>query len=187
MMRRFTAGQFILLPWECNLRALNSEALRHARSERGLALVEFALSVTILFTLVFGVTAMSTALYTYHFVSEAAREGSRYVMVRGSSCATYGKFASDCPMSTTNTTLNPSPVQAYVRGLGYPGINPANMTVSTTFSKYPAGGACAPLATCNNPGDLVTVIATYTYVLSIPFVPTRTLTMSSSSKMIIAD
>ena len=185
MMRRFTGRRYILLLRERQLQATDFTVIRHARGEQGATLVEFALSVTILSTLVFCVMAMSTALYIYHFVSEAAREGSRYAMVRGSSCATYGQLPSNCPMSPTAT---PSPVQAYVRGLGYPGINPNNMAVTATFAKYRTAGVCNAVTPCNNPGDLVTVTATYTYVLSIPFVPARTLTlMSSSSTMIIAD
>ena len=86
---------------ECKLRAPDSETTRRARREAGGTLVEFALSATILLTLVFGVMAMCMALYIYHFVSDAAREGARYAMVRGSSCSTYGKFTSDCPLSTT--------------------------------------------------------------------------------------
>lgn len=181
MKRRSTGQMYVPWPRECKLDVRDSETIRRARSEAGGTLVEFTLSAVVLTTLVFGVIATCTALYIYHFVADAAREGARYAMVRGSSCATYGSFASDCPLSTT---ANPSPVQTYVRGLSLPGINPNNMTVTAAWSAYPSGACAAP---CNGPGDLVTVTATYSYVLLIPFVPSKTLSLTSTSKMIIAD
>ena len=39
----------------------------------------------------------------------------------------------------------------------------------------------------NAPGDPVQVTVTYTFPLVIPFVPSETFTMTSSSQMIIAD
>jgi Flp pilus assembly protein TadG len=181
MTRRSTGWLYALLQGQRKLRARGCETTRRANREAGGTLVEFALSATVLTALVFGVMAMCMALYIYHFVSDAAREGARYAIVRGSSCSTYGKFTSDCPLSTT---ANPSPIQTYVRSLTFPGINPNNLTVTASWSAYPARTCAAP---CNSPGDLVTVRATYSYSLSIPFVLTKTLSMSSSSEMIIAD
>jgi Flp pilus assembly protein TadG len=182
MTRRSPGRLYVLLQGQCKLGAPDSDTTRRARREAGGTLVEFALSATILTTLVFGVMAMCAALYIYHFVSDAAREGARYAIVRGSSCSTYGKFTSDCPLSTT---ASPSPVQTYVRSLPFPGINPNNLTVSAAWSAYPTTKTCT--APCNSPGDLVTVRATYSYSLSIPFVLTKTLSMSSTSEMVIAD
>jgi Flp pilus assembly protein TadG len=148
-------------------------------SDSGSSLVEFALSASILMTLVFGVMVMSMALYSYHFISEAAREGTRYAMVRGSSCSTYGKF-------TTGCGATPAQIQTYVQGLGFPGITAGNMTVTTTWPT--TGAACTPTAIpCNNPGNLVKVVVSYQFPLTIPFVPARTLTMTSSSQMVISD
>jgi Flp pilus assembly protein TadG len=151
-----------------------------AQEERGSTIVEFALSLTILLTLVFGVLAMCTALYSYHFISEAAREGTRYAIVRGSSCSQYGNLGANCPLTL------PAQVQTYVRGLGFPGIDPNNMTVTTT---WPATGVpCTPMASpCNNPGNQVRVTVTYAFPLSIPFVSKSTLTMTSTSQMVISD
>jgi Flp pilus assembly protein TadG len=155
------------------------ESPHPACSERGSSLVEFALSAAILLTLVFGVLVMSMALYSYHFISEAAREGTRFAMVRGSSCSTYGKFAADCPASAAQ-------VQNYVQDLDFPGITAGNMTVTTTWPT--TGSACTPTVTpCDNPGNLVRVVVTYQFPLTIPFVPARTLTMTSTSQMVISD
>jgi Flp pilus assembly protein TadG len=179
-MRRLASQIHILLLQEYRVRMQDSELSTLVRDERGSALLEFALSATVLLTLVFGVTAMCMALYSYHFISDAAREGSRYAIVRGSSCTTYSGFTSACPVTAAQ-------VQTYVQNLGFPGINPADMTVATTWSAYPAGGTCNPSASCNNPGNQVQVTVTYAFPLSIPFVPATTLTMSSRSQMVIAD
>ena len=53
-------------------------------------MVEMALSMIILLTILFGLIEMCLALYTYHFVSDAAREGSRYAIVHGSTCLVSG-------------------------------------------------------------------------------------------------
>ena len=166
--------------WTYGLHLRNAEITGCVNCERGSALVEFALSVTIMATLLFGTMAMSLALYSYHFIAEAAREGSRYAMVRGSSCTAYSGFTSACPAT-------PAQIQTYVRSLNFPGINPNQMTVTAAFSAYPTGGTCTPSALCNNPGNQVTVIVSYQLPVSIPFVPARTLTMTSRSQMVIAD
>ena len=166
--------------WTYGLHLRNAEITGCMNCERGSALVEFALSVTIMATLLFGTMAMSLALYSYHFIAEAAREGSRYAMVRGSSCTAYSGFTSACPAT-------PAQIQTYVRSLNFPGINPNQMTVIAAFSAYPTGGTCTPSSLCNNPGNQVTVTVSYQLPVSIPFVPARTLTMTSRSQMVIAD
>ena len=164
---------------KCGLRLEYPHWLWRAHSERGSTIVETALSLTILLTLSLGVMQMSLALYTYHFISDAAREGTRYAIVRGSSCSTNANFASACPAANTD-------VQTYVRGLGFPGINPSLLLVNTTWPT--TGTTCTPsLTPCNNPGNLVKVVVTYQYPLSIPFLPARTLNMTSTSQMVISD
>jgi Flp pilus assembly protein TadG len=146
----------------------------------GASSVEFALSATIFFAFVFGIMAMSGALFTFHFVSEAAREGSRYAMVRGTSSYTNCVGAqSPCPTSA-------AAVQSYVQGLSFPGVVGTSMTVTTTYSAFPTGSGCSPNANCENPGNLVTVKVVYAYPLRIPFMPVRTLNLTSTSAMIIS-
>jgi Flp pilus assembly protein TadG len=144
--------------------------------EEGSAIVEFAMAAILLLTVVFGVIAICFALYTYNVVSEAAREGTRYAIVRGSSC---NSFASACPASQTD-------IQDYVQYLGFPGIDPNSMTVTANWSPTTAGLTCTPSATCNNPGNQVQVTVTYQFPLVIPFVPSQTLSMSNSAQMVIS-
>jgi Flp pilus assembly protein TadG len=147
-----------------------------ARGEHGSAAVEFAVTSTVFFMALIGMMKVCLAIYTYHYVAEAAREGSRYAMVRGSSCS---GFSSACPATSEN-------VQTYVRGLGYPGITSSLMTVTTTWATYPAGKPCTPSATCNNPSDLVSVNTSYAFPLALPFMTSKTLTMTSTAVMVIS-
>jgi Flp pilus assembly protein TadG len=144
---------------------------RLGRAEQGSASVEFAASASVMFLTMMGLMNMALAIYSYHYVSEAAREGARYAMVRG---------------GTVTTPATSDSVQTYVRGLGYPGITSSNMTVTTTWAVYPTTATCTPLANCTNPGDMVTVAASYAFPVKIPFFPTKTITMTSTSSMIIA-
>jgi len=150
-------------------------AIHRINREDGQSTLETALSAIAVLTLFLGVMEMCQALYTYHFVSEAAREGTRYAMVRGSSCT---GFTSACPAQASD-------VQTYVRGIGFPGIVPANVTVTTTLPT--TGSSCTPSSLpCNNPGNFVQVTVQYKYPLSIPFVPSSSLPLSSTSKMAIS-
>ena len=145
------------------------------RSEEGQSLVETALSSMAVLCLFFGVMEMSLALYTYHFLSEAARQATRYAVVRGSACTS---FVTACPAQAAD-------VQTFVRNLDFPGIVPANVTVTTTWPT--TGSTCTPSSLpCNNPGNLVKIKVQYKFPLSIPFMPSSNLTMSSSSQMVIS-
>jgi Flp pilus assembly protein TadG len=156
--------------------------------EEGASIVEMAfVCFFLILPMFFGIFALSAALYAYHYISEAAREGSRYAMVRGStSCANTPNL--------TNCNATSAQVQTYVQNLGYPGINgTSNMTVNTTW--YSATGspptswattACGITAACRAPGNLVKVNVVYNFPLSIPFYGTRTLSMSSNSQMVVS-
>lgn len=144
------------------------------RGEEGATMVETALSLIILLTVIFGVFEICLALYTYHFISDAAREGSRFAMVRGSACQSPGY---QCNASAAQ-------IQTYVQDLGFPGINPSAMTVTTVWSPY--GFSTCVSATCNDPGNQAAVTVNYQFPLSIPFIPSSTISMSSTSSMVIS-
>jgi Flp pilus assembly protein TadG len=144
------------------------------RSDRGSAMVEFAVTASVLFMLLVGLMKVCLAVYTYHYVSEAARESVRYAVVHGSSSAS--------PVSTN------SAIQTYARGLGYPGISTSLLTTATTWDTFPDSGSCpASPAACNDPGNLVQVTVSYAFPFSIPFKSSRTVTMSSTAAMVIAN
>jgi Flp pilus assembly protein TadG len=152
-----------------------------ARGEKGAAMVEAAFSMIILLTVMFGIMEICLAVYTYHFISEAAREGTRYAIVRGSASG------SECPsLPVAACPAQASDIQNYVSSLGFPGIDLAPANVSVAWSAYPVGSSCIPSASCNNQGNLVAVTVSYPFPLSIPFVPASTINMSSTSKMVIS-
>ena len=150
------------------------------RRERGQSLIEAVFSMIMLLTVLFGIIQCSLAVYSYHFIAFAAREGARWAMVRGSAC-TNGTGGS-CTATGTD-------IQNYVKGLGFPGIDTSAMTVAVTCGANGSNPA-TPASTCvtpnNDPGDLVRVAITYTFPLGIPFVPTNIITMKSSSQMTIS-
>ena len=135
------------------------------RSEDGESLVEFALTVPILFGFVFGLMQVCLAFYSYELISDAAREGTRYAIVRGSTCETS---------SSTSCTASASSVSSYITGLGLPNPGGGTMSVVTT---YPDGDEV--------PGHRVEVYVTYTFPYKIMFVTSKSLSMSSVSEMYI--
>jgi Flp pilus assembly protein TadG len=151
---------------------------RGLQGEEGSAIMETAMSSIILLTFIFGGMEAGFAVYSYHFISEAAREGTRYAIVRGSSCVNPTDFTTACPALQAD-------IQSYVKNLGYPGIDPSNMTVTVGYAGYPTGTTCTPSASCNNPGNLVTVTVQYNFALNVPFIPAHTYAMSSSAAMVI--
>jgi len=137
-----------------------------ARREDGQSLVEFAISSTVLLTFIFCMAETTLAYYSYDMISESAREGTRYAMVRGSSCTTSGN--SSCEASA-------SQVNSYVQGLGWPNLGGGTMTVSTT---YPDGNE-------NPQTSRVKVTIQYVFPIEVPFVPSHSITMNASSEAYI--
>jgi len=152
------------------LRALRPLA-RLCQAESGNASVEVAMSAGVLFLTLMGMMNMSQGVYAYHYVAEAAREGTRYAIVHG---------------NVSGSVATADTIQTYVRGLAYPGIKSSSMAVTTTWAGYPSGVVCGPSTTCNNPGNMVTVKASYSFPVTIPMIATKTLTMTSTSSMIIS-
>jgi Flp pilus assembly protein TadG len=151
---------------------------RSLDSEEGAILIEAAVSFALMIALIMAVFQFSLALYSSHFVADAAREASRYAIVRGSSSC------SDSP-NLTNCNATAEAIQSWVRNLNYPGINPQNLTVTTT---WPSSGVdCYPSASpCNNPGNLVNVVVTYGFPLNVPFWKSVTINLRSTSQMVIS-
>jgi Flp pilus assembly protein TadG len=161
-----------------DLRAQASSERHFLQGERGSASVEFAMTAVVLFMTMIGLMKVCMGIYTFHYISEAAREATRYAMVHGSACSNSG-------VSCT-TPANGSGITTYVNSLAYPGINPSLMTVTTSYAAYPTGATCTPSISCNNPGNLVTVKVQYAFPYSIPFMTAKTLNMQSTSAMVIS-
>ncbi|MGH9394779.1 MAG: TadE/TadG family type IV pilus assembly protein [Terriglobales bacterium] len=130
----------------------------------GTSMVEFALSVSVFLTVLFGIMQLSLAMFTYHFVAGAARQAARYAMVRGAECSGW---ATACPAAASD-------IQSYVESITPGGINPAALTVTTTWLPD------------NTPGSEVQVTVQYAYGLDIPFVPASLWHLSSNAQMVIS-
>jgi len=164
-----------------------SSACRHQRSisaglrkpgrARGNTLTEFAFVLPLLAMMMFGVTDFGRALYTYHFVSNAAREATRWASVRGSQCTAWPQA---CPAIQAD-------VQNYVAGIAPPGIDPSPQTLGVTAAWMPPPGKPAScIGAANNPGCAVQVQVTYNFKFILPFLPKSTYSMQSTSEMIIS-
>lgn len=154
---------------------------RTARGEEGSVILETAMSSIILLTFLFGAIEAGFALYSYHFISEAAREGTRYAIVRGSLAGTANCAAPGPPTCIAQS----ADIQTYVKNIGFPGINPGNMTVAPVWSAYANGSSCPATGPCNSPGNLITITVTYNFPLTVPFIPAHTYAMTSTAAMII--
>src|ERR1700732_1222435 len=85
---------------ESKQQAQNGRALK--TRQRGGSLVEQSFIIVFLLTMMLGIIDCGRALYTYHFVSNIAREASRWASVRSSSCKPGG-WLPGCP-----ATISPS-------------------------------------------------------------------------------
>jgi Flp pilus assembly protein TadG len=152
-------------------------------SERGSALVEYAFAVVMSLVLLFGIVDFGRALYSYHFISDAAREGTRYASVRGFTCSSS---VAPCPASTVD-------IQTFVTQTVPQGINPGALTVTPNWFNPNGLPVCNSGLTKNYPGCAVRVKVDYSFNFLFPYnfppffqFPASTFTMSSTSQMIIS-
>ncbi len=142
---------------------LRCKAAALRSNESGANLIEYALGLTVLFTLTFCFMELCMVYYSYDLIEELAREGTRYAMVRGATC----------PTATSPTCeVTASQVNSYVSSLSYP--NPGGGTITPNTS-YPDGNESV--------GSRVQVTVTYVFPIRMPFVPKSSLTMSNTSVM----
>ncbi len=106
------------------MRSITGQQKNRSR-ERGSALVEFGLIMTVLFTMIFGIMDFSRAMFAYHYVSFAAHEATRYASVHGSTyttqCPTASPWVStnNCQVSASSTANVTNFVQSFAQGV-YP-------------------------------------------------------------------
>ena len=152
------------------------------KGELGSSTVEFAVTLTLLFSCVFGIMVCSMALYADHFVVDAAKQATRYAMVRGSSwsgtsCSTYSSYS--CVANTSNVT-------SFVDSIVPPGINASNVNVTTTWpGTDPTGATCDTVAGDNSPACVVNVKVQYSFNFLLPFVPFGSVNLSGVSSDVI--
>lgn len=149
--------------------------------ETGSTLVEFAVTTTLLLSIIFGILDCSRALYFDHFVCYSAGEASRYAMVRGS---TWNNAACTTTM-TESCTATSDNVNTLVRAITPMGSS-SDLTVTTTWTgKTASGGTCSSKGINNSPGCVVQVQVTYSFNFVLPFLPKNTLPLTSTSAIAI--
>jgi Flp pilus assembly protein TadG len=133
----------------------------------GQSYAEFSLVALPCLFLLFGVIAFGYAMYTYNFVSDAARDAVRYAIVHGSHSLN--------PVTQTD-------IRNFVKN-ELKGLSAQQLTVSACWN--PQNGDCPGPAGNNAPGQVVAVKVTYDFqpVFGMPSV---VLPLSSSSQMVIS-
>ena len=143
---------------------------RTRHSERGTAMAEFAFASFLALSVMFGILEFGRALFDYHLVANAARIGSRFAIVHGTSCS----LAVVCPTTSAK-------IQTYVRSVS-PGIDTTKLSVTSVWPT-------AAMTNCYNspyegPGCVVTVKAQYTF--NFAALPFANIDISSTSQMVIS-
>ena len=163
-------------------------SVRQKNGEAGSALVEFALASIVILTVLFGIIDLGRCLYSYNWLSNSARLGSRYMMVRGINCNplidNYPNLSqwgggTGCPASNADVT-------ALIHSQA-DGIDWSKVTVTTTCTTNTAGRNTPPCGVQgNDPQAFVNVKVTYQFSFITPlvnqFVPGGSWLMSSSSQ-----
>ena len=183
---------------------------RRMAREDGAMLVETGIAATSLLMVLFGMIEICWLLYSYNYVSNAARDATRYAVLRGpNSCndATVTPFP-DCGLkptkftSTTDPTKNP--LLNYVESMGYPALSSSNTSMQVTYlvaTKTAAGATtwatdshCSSTSDtdtngnpCNNVGNMINVQVTYNFPLNVPFWKQLTVPVTSTSQMMISE
>jgi Flp pilus assembly protein TadG len=130
---------------------------RRRRGQRGSEMIESALVMLAFMFILLGAVEFGRMVFAFNAVSDLAREGSRWASVRGSTAST----------PATNAT-----VSTYVKTWAV-GLNPANLTVTTTWSPN------------NNPGGTVDVTVAYTWSAILGILVPPSMSFQSSSYMIV--
>jgi Flp pilus assembly protein TadG len=156
-----------------NLRWAGQRRVRGGKmkSQRGTNLVEQALTITFLCSIMFGIIDCARLMYAYHFVANAAREAARYASVRSASSG----------IGVNNGTL-----QTMVRNVPGMGLDSNKLSTTTNYLAPPHGSPSCPGGPASNkPGCMVQVQVTYNYSFILPLLPTGGVTMKSTSETLI--
>lgn len=170
--------------------------LRRLLGEEGANLVESAIAMVVFLPLLIGALEFSLVFYAYHDVTDAARVGARWAMVRGvKSCSNTpglhnasGQAPYTCPSGATAADI-----RSYVQGLGYPGLVPTTLQVNVSWLKASAGQSPSTtnpnswtVASTAAQGNQVQVNVEYDYPVAIGFWRATTIPLKSTATEIIS-
>jgi Flp pilus assembly protein TadG len=189
-----------------------SVSFSHRRSERGASLVEYAFVVILFLALIFGVSGFGHALFVYHHLNNAAKEGTRYAAVRGYTCSNDSSCVAGNSATGITGPTTTADVQAYVQTITPASIDSTSLIITVCGVQGASACAASGPAVCttnitdgsgniiqakeaNYPGCTVSVQVAYAYNFIFPLIPQTTTTtapckvagycMSSNSEMII--
>jgi Flp pilus assembly protein TadG len=141
-----------------------------ARWSRGQTFAEFMMVVLPTLSLMFGIISFAMVIYTYSFLSNAARDAVRYAIVHGSK-------------STSPVTADD--VQTFVRNKAQ-GLQSSSISVTSCWNPTTTPPTCPGPSGQNAPGSVVSVQVSYSYHPFYPF-NSVTLPLSSSAQMVISN
>jgi Flp pilus assembly protein TadG len=154
----------------------NPGRTRRWTSTTGSELVEMALIMPVLFSLLLGVVWLGRAYNVYETMTRAAREGAR--VAAASSCASCGNTAATVA-SVENAVTN---------SLSASNINPANIIIPTCTGNLSSKVCYLRNFQLNNAGDVpielgVVVSLSYQISFPIPFVSIAPITVTARAQM----
>lgn len=133
--------------------------------QNGQALVETALTFTVLMTFFLAFMEICLIFYSYCMIAESAREGTRYASLHGSTCVTA---------SQATCTASASSVNTYISSISWPNLGGGTLSGATTF---PDGNEA--------PGSRVKITVSYIFPITVPFLPAQSVSMASTSESYI--
>jgi len=133
-------------------------SMKRKQTERGAAMVEFALSFLLFFMVVYAIMEFGRVVACYNILAGATREGARYATVHG---------------SASGAVASASDIQNVVRRWSI-GLDPNSVMVTTTW------------APGNNPGKQVKVQAQYTVSPFTGLILASGIPLGSNSVMVIS-
>lgn len=130
----------------------------------------------------FGISGFGHALFVYHHLNNAAKEGTRYAAVRGLTCSNDSSCVASNSASGITGPTTVADVQAYVQSITPQSIDSTKLTITpcgvsgTVCSPAIAGAptACNTAATANQAGCTAQVQVAYAYNFIFPLLPSST-------------
>lgn len=155
---------------------------RNFSRSRGAAQIEFILTILTILFLIFATWEIVMIVYTMNVLSDAAKEGVRCAIVRGTWDPTLEKCIPSSPSADPPVTPNVTEAVRWYARASLHDISGINITVCYPTSQSTCAGVTGggPL----DPGSRVRVEVSYTFVpyTALPFSPT--LRAASEGRMV---
>ncbi len=143
---------------------------RVAREERGAELVEAAIVLPVLLTLLIGIVWIGRAYNVYETITRAAREGARFAVAP--TCATCGNVV----------PTNPEVINVINGALTASSLDPANVNPAISIARTQVLNPLDPSSAQVN-GVVITFGYPFTFVLPFTSLNLTTITISTQARM----